>query len=74
MAAQHLAPRSSAAKQRFEQLAQKKKWFAQADFSYCVLHRSKVPLMLRTKVTHLRRLLFRQQDGGYRVVRRVYLL
>jgi len=39
-------------------------WLAQAVFSYFVLHRSKIPLVLTTKVvTHLRSLLFRQQDG-----------
>ena len=38
-------------------------WLAQIFFSYFVLHRSKIPLVLTTKVTHLRSLLFRQQDG-----------
>jgi len=28
-----------------------------------VLHRSKIPLVLTTKISHLRSLLFRQQDG-----------
>jgi len=32
-----------------------------------------MPLMLATKVTHLRSLLFRQPDGVNCVVRRVYL-
>jgi len=45
---------------------------AQVVFSYFVLHSSKIPLMLTTKVTHLRSLLFRQQDGVNCVVRRVY--
>jgi len=38
-------------------------------FSYCVLHSSKIPLMLTTEDTHLRRLLFRQLDGVNYVVR-----
>jgi len=38
------------------------KLLAQVVFSYFVLHRSKIPLALATKVTHLRSLLFRQQD------------
>jgi len=42
-------------------------------FSYFVLHSSKIPLVLMTKVTHLRSLLFRQPDGVNCVVRRVYL-
>jgi len=41
-------------------------------FSYFVLHSSKIALMLTTKVTHLRSLLFRQTDGVNCVVRRVY--
>jgi len=41
--------------------------------SYVVLHRSKIPLVLTTKVTDLRGLLFRQQDGVNSVVRRIYL-
>jgi len=45
---------------------------AQVVFSYFVLHSSKIPVMLTTKVTHLRSLLFRQQDGVNSVVRRVY--
>jgi len=46
---------------------------AQVIFSYFVLHSSKIPLVLTTKVTHLRILLFRQPDGVNCVVRRVYL-
>jgi len=42
-------------------------------FLYLVLHRSKIPLALTTKVTHLRSPLFRQQDGVNSVVKRVYL-
>jgi len=45
---------------------------AQVVFSYFVLHSSKIPLVLTTKVTHMRRLLFRQPDGVNCVVRRVY--
>ena len=45
---------------------------AQVVFTYFVLHSSKIPLVLTTKVTHLRSLLFRQQDGVNCVVRRVY--
>jgi len=41
-------------------------------FSYFVLHSSKIPLVLTTKITHLRSLLFRQPDGVNCVVRRVY--
>jgi len=41
-------------------------------FSYFVLHSSRTPLVLATKVTHLRSLLFRQPDGVNCVVRRVY--
>jgi len=44
----------------------------QVIFSYFVLHSSKIPLVLTTKVTHLRSLLFRQTDGLNCVVRRVY--
>ena len=40
--------------------------------SYFVLHSSKIPLVLTTKVTHLRSLLFRQLDGLNCVVRRAY--
>jgi len=36
---------------------------AQLVFAYFVLHSSKIPLVLTTKVTHLRSLLFRQSDG-----------
>jgi len=36
---------------------------AQVVFSYFVLHSSKKPSALTTKVTHLRSLLFRQPDG-----------
>jgi len=46
---------------------------AQVVFSYLVLHSSKIPFVLTTKVTHLRSLLFRQPDGINSVVRRVYL-
>jgi len=42
-------------------------------FSCFVLHSSKIPLMLTTKVTHLCSLLFRQPDGVNCIVRRVYL-
>jgi len=45
---------------------------AQVVFSYFVLHSSKIPLVLTTKVTHLRNLLFRQPDGVNCEVRRVY--
>jgi len=45
---------------------------AQAVFSYFVLHSSKIPLVLTTKVTHLRSLLFGQPDGVNCEVRRVY--
>jgi len=45
---------------------------AQVVFSYFVLHSSKIPLILTTKVTHLRSLLFRQQDGVNSVVTIVY--
>ena len=44
----------------------------QVVFCYFVLHSSKIPLVLTTKVTHLRSLLFRQPDGLNCVVRRVY--
>jgi len=46
-------------------------WLAQ-DFTYFVLHSSKIPLVLTTKATHFRSLLFRQPDGVNCVVRRVY--
>ena len=46
---------------------------AQVEFSYFVLHSSKIPLVLTTKVTHLCSLLFRQPDGVNCVVRRVCL-
>jgi len=46
---------------------------AQVFFSYFVLHRSKIPSLLTTKVTHLRSLLFREQDGVNSVVRTYYL-
>jgi len=36
---------------------------AQVVFSYFILHSNKIPLVLTTKVTHLRSLLFRQPDG-----------
>jgi len=39
---------------------------------YFVLHSSKIPLVLTTKVTQLRSLLYRQPDGVNFVVRRVY--
>jgi len=45
---------------------------AQVVFSYFVLHSKKIPLVLTTKVTHSRSLLFRQPDGVNCVVRRVY--
>jgi len=41
-------------------------------FSYFVLHSNKIPLVLTTKVKHLRSLLFRQLDGVNSLVRRVY--
>ena len=44
----------------------------QVGFSYFVLHSSKTPLVLTTKVTHLRSLLLRQSDGVNCVVRRVF--
>ena len=46
---------------------------AQAVFPHFVVNSSKIPLVLTTKVTHLRSLLFRQPDGVERVVIRVYL-
>jgi len=46
---------------------------AQVVFFYFVLNRNKIPLVLTTKVTHLRSLLFRQPNGVNCVVRRVYL-
>jgi len=48
-------------------------WLAQVVFSYFVLHRSKIRLVLTTKITHLRSLLFREQDGVNNVVRTHYL-
>jgi len=45
---------------------------AQVVFFYFVLHSSKIPLVLATKVTHLRSLMFRQPDGVNCVVKRVY--
>jgi len=45
---------------------------AQVVFPYFVLHSSKIPLVLMTKVTHLGSLLFRQPDGVDCVVRVVY--
>jgi len=45
---------------------------AQVLFSHFVLRRSKIPLVHTNKVTHLRSLLFRQQDGINSVFRRVY--
>ena len=44
----------------------------QVVFSYLILHSSKIPLVLATKVTHLRSLLFRKPDGVNCVVRRIY--
>jgi len=44
-----------------------------AVFSYFVLHRSKMPLVLTIKVTRLRSLLFREQDRDNSVAKRVYL-
>jgi len=41
-------------------------------FSYFVLHSNKIPLVLTTKVTHLRSLLFRHPDGVNCVVRRLF--
>jgi len=37
-------------------------------FSYLVLHRNKIPLVLTTKVAHLCSLLFQQQDGVNSVI------
>jgi len=48
-------------------------YLAQVVFSYFVLHSKKIPLVLATKVTHLRSLLLRQPDGVNCVVRRAYL-
>ena len=45
---------------------------AQVDFSYFVLHSSKIPLVLTTKVTHFRSLLLRQRDGVNCVVRGLF--
>jgi len=45
---------------------------AQVVLSYFVLHSSKIPLVLTTKVARLHNLLFRQPDGVNCVVRRVY--
>jgi len=45
---------------------------AQVVFPYFALHCSKIPLVLTTKITHLRSLLFRQPDGVNCVVRRDY--
>jgi len=44
----------------------------QVVFSYYVLHSSKIPLVLTTKVTHLHSLAFRQPEGVNCVVGRVY--
>ena len=44
----------------------------QVVFFYFVLHNSKLPLVVTTKVTHLGSRLFRQPDGVNCVVRRVY--
>jgi len=49
------------------------KIIAQVVFSHFVLRRNKIPLVFTNKVTHLRSLLFRQQDGINSVVRRFYL-
>jgi len=49
-------------------------WLPQAVFSYFVLHRSKISLVLTTKVTHLRSLLFRQQGGVNSLIIRISLL
>ena len=45
---------------------------AQEVFFYFVLHSSKIPVVLATKVAHLHSPLFRQPDGVDCVVRRVY--
>jgi len=45
---------------------------AQVVFSYFVPQHSKILLVLTTKVTHLRSLLFRQPNGVNCAVRRVY--
>jgi len=48
-------------------------WLSQAVFSFFVIHRSKIPSVLTTKVvTHLSSLLFREHDGVNFVLRRVY--
>jgi len=44
----------------------------QVVLSYFVLHSSKIPLALMTKVAYLRSLLFKQPEGVNCVVRRVY--
>ena len=38
-------------------------WLAQVVFSYFVLHKSRISLVLTAKVTYLLSLLFRQEDG-----------
>jgi len=45
----------------------------QVVFSYFVLHSTKMPLVLTTKVTHLRSLVFRPPDGFNCIVKIVYL-
>ena len=82
------ALKSSAAKQWIKELAQTKEervlcsdcckkcgliCLDQVVFSHFVLHSNKIPLVLMTKVIHLRSLLFRRPDGVNCVVRRVYL-
>jgi len=47
-------------------------YLAQVVFSYFVLHSNKIPLVLTTKVTYLRSLLFRQPDGVNCVVRSLF--
>jgi len=49
-------------------------WLAQVVFFYSVLHSSKILLVLRIKVTHLRSLLFRKPDGVNCVVTRTYFV
>jgi len=49
-------------------------WLAQVVVSYFVLQRSKITLVLMTKVTYLNSLLFRQQDEVNSAVRRAYYL
>ena len=47
-------------------------WPAQVVLVFCTAQKQ-MPLVLKTKVTHFFNLLFRQQDGVNKVVRRIYL-